>query len=342
MSMSLSSQAILLPGKLPMDLLRRLVKKYGAHDPRVILGPGIGRDAAVIELGDRLLVAKSDPITFASEEIGWYAVHVNANDVATLGCRPRWFLATILLPEGRACEDDAEAIFRQIHEACETLGISLCGGHTEVTLGLERPLVSGMMLGEIEPRRLVRPDGARPGDRVLLTKGIAIEGTVVLAREHGRLRELLGQDELERCRGFLRSPGISVAAEALLACDTATVHAMHDPTEGGLATALHEMAEASSAGLRIQAEAVFVYPETRRICDLLGLNPLGLLASGALLLCVPSGDSQRVISALHGAGIPVSDIGEVMEARDGVSLVQEGKKQPMPFFEQDEVARALA
>jgi hydrogenase maturation factor len=336
------TRRILPAGKLPVVLLRRLLGRYGSQDPRVILGPGVGRDAAVIDLEDRLLVAKSDPITFAAEEIGWYVVNVNANDVATLGCKPRWFLATILLPEGKAREDDAEAIFQQIHEACETLGVSLCGGHTEITLGLERPLISGMMLGEMDRERLVRPDGAMPGDRLLLTKGIAIEGTAVLAREHGRLRERLSPEELERCHGFLRHPGISVVAEALLACEAATIHAMHDPTEGGIATALHEMAESSSVGLRVHAEAMPVYPETRRICEVLGLNPLGLLASGALLLCVPPEGSQRVVSALEGAGIPVSDIGEMTEAREGVRLLQEGKEQPMPVFLQDEVARALA
>src|SRR2546428_11951096 len=147
-------------GKLPNTMLERLLARVQHRDPRVILGPGIGRDAAVIDTGGpKLLVAKSDPITFATDLIGWYAVHVNANDIACTGAAPSWFLATILLPDG-ASEEMAEAIFDQIANACEELGVELVGGHTEVTYGLERPIVAGAMLGEVERDRLVRPDGA--------------------------------------------------------------------------------------------------------------------------------------------------------------------------------------
>lgn len=329
------------PGKLPVEIMRRLLRDHVGHDPSVILGPGIGRDAAVIDFGQRLLVAKTDPVTFATEEIGWYAVQINANDIATTGGTPRWFMATILLPEGSASEGLVEEIFSQIDEACLELGICLCGGHTEVTLGLNRPVVAGVMLGDVHPAELVRPDGATPGDRILLTKGIAIEGTAVLAREHTRLAGLLGPDEMRRCKAFLKDPGIGVTLEASLACHATRVHAMHDPTEGGVATALHEMAEASGLGMRIEAEAIPIFPETRRVCDLLGLDPLGLLASGALLLAVSPGDRDEVVKALTGRGIAVADIGEVTSPHEGVLLMQGGRARPMPIFHQDEVARAL-
>lgn len=325
-----------------METMRRLLSDHAGHDASVVLGPGIGRDAAVVRLGQKLLVAKTDPVTLATEEIGWYAVQVNANDVATTGAAPRWFMATILLPEGAASEGLVEEIFSQIEEACLELGISLCGGHTEVTLGLKRPVVVGVMLGDLHPAALVRPDGAMPGDRILLTKGIAIEGTAVLAREHTGLAGLLGADEMRRCRAFLKDPGIGVTLDATVACEATKVHAMHDPTEGGVATALHEMAEASGLGLRIEAEAIPVFPETRRVCDLLGLDPLGLLASGALLLAVSPGDRDKVVRALKGRGIAAADIGEVTPAHEGVLLVRGGKARPMPLFHQDEVARALA
>jgi hydrogenase maturation factor len=143
-------------GKLPLDQLARLLQQIAARDPSVLLGPGVGRDCAVIDLGsDLLLAAKSDPITFATDEIGWYAVQINANDLATTGATPRWFLATVLLPAGQATAELAEAIFTQIHDACEALGVSLAGGHTEITLNLDRPIVSGTMLGEVTPDRLI-------------------------------------------------------------------------------------------------------------------------------------------------------------------------------------------
>ena len=197
------------PGKLPHDILARLLRDLPRRDPRVLLGPGVGRDAAVIDTGGpRLLVAKADPITFASEEIGWYAVHVNANDIACTGARPLWFLATILLPAG-STPSLPESIFAQAAEACEALGIEIVGGHTEITIGLDRPIVSGAMLGEAERDGLVRPDGARAGDALVLTKGIAIEGTAVLAREAAPALRKLGVPvaTVETARRYIRTPG---------------------------------------------------------------------------------------------------------------------------------------
>ena len=137
-------------GKLPNQLLAQLLAQIGPdRSGRVLVGPGVGEDAAVIDMGDRLLVAKSDPITFASDLIGWYAVHINANDVACMGARPAWFLATILLPEA-AKPSLAEGIFGQILDACREMNIHLVGGHFEITHRLDRPIVVGAMLGEVE------------------------------------------------------------------------------------------------------------------------------------------------------------------------------------------------
>ena len=138
-------------GKFPVHLLKRLLAKVDIGDERVLLGPRIGEDAAVLDFGDRVLVAKSDPVTFASHLIGWYAVQVNANDVACAGAVPRWFLATLLVPE-HTSEAEAESIFDQVLEGCTSLGVSLVGGHSEVTAGITRPIVVGCMLGEAEKR----------------------------------------------------------------------------------------------------------------------------------------------------------------------------------------------
>ena len=170
-------------GKLPPAELSRLLSAYTHRHERLLVPPTVGEDAAVIDCGDRLLVAKTDPITFASDEIGWYAVHVNANDIAAMGATPRFFLSTILLPEERATPELAESIFRSIHQAAEDLDIAVCGGHTEVTYGLDRPLVIGQMLGETTRDRLVRSSGLRPGHALLLTKGLGIEATAIIARE---------------------------------------------------------------------------------------------------------------------------------------------------------------
>lgn len=330
-------------GKLPQHLLERLLAQVHVHDPRVLLGPRIGGDAAVIDMGDRALVAKTDPVTFATEHIGWYAVQVNANDVACLGARPRWFLATVLLPEG-ASEQLAEGIFHQIASACEELDIALVGGHTEITYQLTRPIVVGQMLGEAPKERIVFTGGARPRDAVVLTKGIAIEGTALLAREASPALAKAGVDAetLRRAQDLLFRPGISIVREAAVAVEGFTIRAMHDPTEGGLATGLRELAIAAGAGLEVEAQAIAVLPETHAICIALGLDPLGLLASGALLLTLAQQEAPRLVEALSTIGVPARVIGRVTPKEQGVMLRTADGLLELPQYPRDELARYLS
>ncbi|MCH8993384.1 MAG: AIR synthase family protein [Chloroflexi bacterium] len=326
-------------GKLPPDLLSRLLARL-PDDPKLLLGPGIGRDAAAIDLGNgRVLVAKADPVTFATEEIGRYVVHVNANDVACLGARPAWFLATVLLPE-RAGPELAEQIFEQIRSACEELGVIPVGGHTEVTLGLERPMIAGAMLGETTVETLVRPDGARSGDHLLLTKGIALEGTALLAREAPDELRARGLPEsvIEASARLLLEPGISVVREALAACGTGHVHALHDPTEGGLATALLELAQAAGLHVRLRRDQVPILAETARVCDTLGLDPLGLLASGTLLIAIAPDACDATCAAVRDEGLAATCIGELVSGGGDVII---DTQEPLPRFERDELARFL-
>jgi hydrogenase expression/formation protein HypE len=327
-------------GKLPAEDLAELLNLYAQIDERVVVGPGIGVDATAIEFGDRLLVAKTDPITFATDEIGWYAVNVNANDVACLGATPRWFLATLLLPVGLADRSLAEDIFAQLSAACRELGVSLCGGHTEITYGLERPIVVGQMLGEVARDDLVLPGGAQVGDVVVLTKGIAVEATAIIARERGAdLSGRFPEEFLTRCRDFLHQPGISVVRDAQIATGCARVHAMHDPTEGGLSTGLWELAEAAGVGLLVDQEQIAVLPETATLCAEFGLDPLGVIASGALLVVVAPQDGQRVVASLEGARIAAGVIGRVVDPDAGVLLQADGITQELTRFPRDEITR---
>lgn len=330
-------------GKLPPDHLTRLLAQLPGRDPRVILGPKVGEDAAVLDLGDRYLVAKSDPITFATDAIGWYGVHVNANDVACTGATPCWFLATLLLPEGLADATMVDAIFAQITQACKEVGASLVGGHTEITYGLDRPILVGAMLGEVAPEYLITTGGAQPGDAVMLTKRVAVEATAIIARE--KRDELLERhgfsaDYLDRCANFLHQPGISVVREAQVATAVAPVHAMHDPTEGGIATGLWELAAAAGVGLEIDGQAVPIYPETRTLCKAYGIDPWGVIGSGSLLLTASTDDAERICDALTEARIEATVIGRVVGQEGGVVVQHaDGQDTPLPSFARDEIVR---
>lgn len=330
-------------GKVPADLLAEFLGRVSLDDS-VFLGPGIGRDAAVVRIGEQLVALKSDPITFATDAIGWYALNVNANDIACLGAIPRWFLATVLLPE-TATAELARQVLDDIARAASHLGITLVGGHTEITAQLDRPIVSGAMVGIFDRDHVLRPELARPGDAILLVRGIAIEGTALLARECARtLEPMLGSELLARCQTFLTDPGISVLGPARLLYETLgpALRYLHDPTEGGLATGLHELATACGTGLRVQQRAITVYPETEAVCRALGLDPLGLIASGALLAIVAPDAVERALAILAAAGISATQLGWLETDPDCRVLVTEQGERPLPTFAVDEVARLFA
>lgn len=327
-------------GKLDPDHLERLLRQYAPTNARVIVGPGVGEDAAVIDFGDRYLVVKTDPITFATDEIGWYVVNVNANDVAAMGATPRWFLATLLLPGERTTRDLVDMIFSQIGNACANLDIGFIGGHTEITYDLNRPIVVGQMLGEVAKDNLIMSAGARPGDALLLTKGVGIEATAIIAREKGdQLEGRLAPDDIERAQNFLHDPGISVVRDAAVATAAGDVHAMHDPTEGGLATGLHELAQAAGVGLVLDRQAVPIDPLTETLCQIFNLNPLGVIASGALVLAVAPADARTIVAALREAGIAAAQIGEVWERERALKLRDGEELIDLPIFPQDEITK---
>jgi hydrogenase expression/formation protein HypE len=328
-------------GKLPSDMLEELLRRYIVSDPRVVLGAAVGEDAAIIDMGDRYLVVKTDPITFATDEIGWYAVNVNANDVACCGAKPRWFLATLLLPEGITTADLVEGIFSQIAAACRSLDVSWCGGHTEITYGLDRPVVVGQMLGEVAPDAYLTTGGAQVGDALILTKGYAVEATAIIAREkRAELEGLVPEDELARWANFLHEPGISIVREAQVALGAGGVHALHDPTEGGLATALAELSRAAGVGVLIEEEQLPLLPETELLGRHFGLNPLGLIASGALLISAEPERADVILRLLVEAGIEAAQIGRLVPPGEGCTIrTVAGSRQPLPTFARDEIAR---
>jgi len=339
----MSSEAVFPTGKLSPELLESLIQRCAGVDPRLVTGPRIGEDVAVIDMGSRYMVIKTDPITFATDEIGWYAVNVNANDVATSGATPLWMLATVLLPEGRTTHDLVHTIFDQLHSACDQLGITLVGGHTEVTWGLDRPIVIGVMIGEVSKERLITTGAARPGDRVLQVQGIPIEATAIIAHERYSDLRAKGYDEgfLTRARNYLHDPGISIVSVARVATACSGVHAMHDPTEGGLATGLHELAYASHTGVRLYVDRVPVLPEGARLCDEYGLDPLGAIASGALIVAVDPSQSDALMERYAQEGVICSHIADLLEPDGGCTMVRKGVVEALPRYDTDEITKVF-
>jgi hydrogenase maturation factor len=334
-------------GKLKMEALDPLLATLGRADASVIEGPGVGHDVAILDHGGpTLLVAKTDPITFATDALGYYAVAVNGNDIATCGGRPRWMLVTVLLPAGKADAALARDIFTQLADACSHFDITLVGGHTEVTAGLDRPILVASMLGEVERGRYVTPAGARPGDVVLVTKSVAVEGTSLIAREMRTDLLARGFDApfLDRCAAMLHDPGISVVREAAAAVAAGGVHAMHDPTEGGVATALWELAVASFVRIVADPAAVPVMPECRRLCTEYAVDALGLIASGSLLIACEPEAADAISAAVTAEAIPCTSIGRIADAlsvRAGGGEVVDLSGVPWPRYDQDELTRIL-
>jgi hydrogenase maturation factor len=299
-------------------------------------------DCSVVRGGQQLLVFKSDPITFATEDIGYYLVRVNANDLATTGAQPRWLLVTILLPERQTKAKYVQRIAREIDAACREIGVAVIGGHTEITYGLHRPILVGTLVGEVESGGLVTPQGAHPGDSLLLTKGVPIEATAILAREFPeRLAGALSADELGQARSFLDEPGISVLRDAKIALSTGKVTAMHDPTEGGLVTALWELAQASGRKLWFDPSAVPIPALAAQVCREFGLDPLRAISSGALLLAASKTTASKIRRALESEGIVCAEIGGVERGPRGIWAVSGSQRRRVKPPLRDEISRVF-
>ncbi|MGD9365575.1 MAG: HAD hydrolase-like protein [Desulfobacteraceae bacterium] len=326
-------------GKLPNHLLQRFLEKIKSEDPSVLIYPAVGEDVTATVPGkDQLVVLKSDPITFATDAIGRYAVAVNANDIATAGATPRWFLTTLLLPYG-ITPSQVNEIMQELAQEARRWEVTLCGGHTEITDAVHRPVVSGMMVGTVKPQDLIEKKNMRKGDVVLLTKGVAVEGTAIIAREFKERLLAFGitAEEINRCRRWIDR--ISILPEARLAAGDGAATAMHDVTEGGLATALLELSVAGGRKIAVELEKIPVYDQTQRMCEVLGLEPLGLIGSGSLLICCPAERCDALMRKIENGGIAVACIGKILGVGEGIEASYRGKPVPWPEFKVDEITR---
>lgn len=330
-------------GKLKHEYLAKLIANLEIDDERVISGSKIGEDAAVIDIpGDKYLVAKTDPITFATDAIGYYVVNVNVNDLVCTGAKPKWFQPTILLPENNTTTELIDQIFEDINNTCKSMEITVIGGHTEITSNLNRPVIIGSLLGEVEKNKLVLNSGAEPGDALILTKGIFIEGTSIIGREKEKtlVDQGFNHEFIQKCQNYLFDPGISVYREAILAHDNFKIKSCHDPTEGGIYTAIAEMTISSMTGVVIEEEKITILPEPKILCNIFNLNPYNTISSGSLLIAVNQEDSPLLIDLLRKNNIVAEKIGNFDSKDKGLRVKKKnGKLYPLKYSETDEITK---
>jgi len=329
-------------GKVPIEILKEVVfKNLGAERSEVILGPASGVDGAILDVGNKNAIVSMDPITGAVERIGWEAININANDVATFGVEPTFFFSCLMLPEG-ADSKIVETISGQMNTAAKELGIAIVGGHCESTPGLSNPIVVGCAMGLTEKGKYVTAAGAKAGDKLILTKSAGIEGTAILATDRkGQLKNVFSPEILENAKGFYSQ--ISVVKDALTAYGAGGVHAMHDPTEGGILNGIHEMADATGLGVRAFEDKITVEPETAKICRYYEIDPLQLISSGALLIAADPLAADKIIEVLCGQHIYAEVIGEFNSNQNKRLLIKsDGMAEMLPKPASDHLWIALS
>ena len=335
----MSNKHVIPPGKLPGELLDRLLRTYRTPpDASVVIDASYGFDAAAISIGGETLLVKSDPITFASTDAAQYLVAVNVNDISCMGGISRWMTVVALLPEDETTPELVEQQFADLQRACQHEGISLIGGHTEITIGVDRPLLIGTLLGTVGPNGLLEPGKANAGDELWISRSAGIEGTALLAFEReDELRAALGNDTVGTAQTLLLEPGISVSRDAQALLRTGLITALHDATEGGVATAIRETAAASGLGAEIDGAAIPILECTQAISNHFGIDPLGLISSGALIIAAQPGSEGMIRQSM----VPLAKIGVLTDDPDRVTITTERGVETLPRFDSDELTRAL-
>ncbi|MHA1129565.1 MAG: AIR synthase family protein [Candidatus Helarchaeota archaeon] len=319
-------------GKIPNKILKEIVFKHlGSSNDRIIYGPGIGRDAAAVKSNGKILVIKSDPITGTIKNIGRYSVIINSNDIVTLGASPIFFLSTILLPLNSSLKD-LETICKDIDVTAKDLGISVIGGHSEITKGVNQPVICGSLLGETTQESIIIAN-SKPGDMLIMTKSAAIEGTAILAWEReDYLKNKIDEKTLTNAKKFLNS--LSILKDAQIAQQNGGITAMHDPTEGGIINGIFELCNASAVGADFYKERIPVADETLKLCEIFNIDPLRLISSGTLLMTVNPIKGKLLLKKLISQGINATCIGKIKREKEITFIRRNGTTESI--FEQNQ------
>ena len=325
-------------GKLPSALLKELLASLSISDAEIIIPPGVGRDAAGLKIGKRFFAVTTDPITFTTDQMVTYSLSVNINDICCLGCFPRWYTGTLLLPLGTR-EADVRQYWRELNTALKKYSIQSIGGHVEVTDAVSRPVLVGQLIGESKYQRLLNPENIRPKDCLLLWQSVAIEGTAIIAREcKKKLKRYFSDYKINRMSSLLKNPGICVLPYVEKILPYRGVVALHDPTEGGIATAIHELADAVNCGVVVNYDQIPFLKETSQLADIFHFDPLGLIASGCLLIACRPTCAQALLNKFQES---LRFVGMFTESSDR-RMFKDNRCQLLPRFDKDEIIQVIS
>ncbi|MGB4411714.1 MAG: AIR synthase family protein [Atribacterales bacterium] len=323
-------------GKISPSALERLVFPFqGKNREEVIWGAQLGRDCGVVQLGRELISLTCDPITGSSFHLGLLATQVVVNDLICSGAEPVALLITLIFPPG-ITENEIETIMREIDEAGKELGVSIIGGHTEISEAVNRSIIHCTGLGWIKDGYLPDVSKIEAGDYIVMTKGAGIEGTAILFSEKEKeWQNLLDEETINKGKEFWKM--MSVFQEGKIALPFHP-HALHDATEGGVLGAIWEACMSRGLGFEIEEGKIPVYPETRVLAQLLDLDPLKLISSGTLIIFTPQ--PLPLLQALREI-VPAEVIGRVVKDPIKVLIRQNGEKEEIKECPQDELWRVL-
>jgi len=329
-------------GKLPQETLEQVVlsKARRFSWASTLMGPAIGEDAALIDLGNCVLAAHSDPITESRFRVGSLAVDVASNDVAVRGVRPQWMIVDVLMPAGSLLSS-LSAIIDDVVTEAQRLGIELVGGHTEAAPGISHPIVVVTVMGCGERGHVIMTGAASEGDLLLQVGPTAMEATAIIANDFRDLLVDAGLSEDYIAEASRLIERASVAHYALALAERGLVTSMHDVTEGGLIGAVYELARASGHDVTVNAEAVIVEDVTRIIFSRLGADPLKAMGSGSFIAALRPNQKDEALGLLKELGVKASVIGRVegSSSKPRLKLLRGSSVEEYISPPEDEVAR---
>lgn len=325
-------------GKLPNHLLEEIVfKNIKNRRKEVLVGAAIGEDNAIIDFGDEICALSTDPITGTTKHIGKLAVYISCNDVSSSGAEPIGIMLTILAPP-TVTEKDIETIMKEAGEAAKELNVEIIGGHTEITDAVNRVVVSSTVIGKQKKENMIHSKKAKVGDKILMTKYAAIEGTTILAKElRDYLIDKIGEEKIQEARNMYKH--ISVMKEGII-CGKVGVNYMHDITEGGILGAVWEAAVAIGKGVKIYEDLIPIKDVTKEIANILNIDPYRLISSGSMLIIVDEEKVDLLKEELGKDDIKVTEIGEVVE--EGIYMQKKNELVEIDPPSSDELYRALS